>query len=64
MDIVVLLGLFFLFCTVIFVFVAIFVPELVGITGKKAKEISKSQQAESPSENRVENPPDPLAPKK
>ena len=37
------LTLFFLFITVVFIAVAIFLPEWVGITGKKAKDVLKEQ---------------------
>lgn len=35
---------FFALCTLIFVVLAIYFPEWVGITGKKALEIQKHQQ--------------------
>lgn len=35
---------FFIFITLIFVAIAFFLPEWVGITGKKAQEIIKEQQ--------------------
>ena len=38
---------FFIFVTLIFIAVAIFLPEWVGITGKKAKEIMKEQNETS-----------------
>ena len=47
MEIVLIMGLFFLLCTVIFVFIAIFLPEWVGITGKKAREVMEEQQGEN-----------------
>lgn len=51
MEIGLVMGLFFLLCTVIFVFIAIFLPEWIGITGKKAHEIMKEHvdQAHGPS---------------
>lgn len=48
MEIALVMGLFFLVCTVIFVFIAIFLPEWVGITGKKAHEIMKEHGEEPP----------------
>ena len=47
MEIVLAMGIFFIFVTVIFIAVAIFLPEWVGITGKKAKEIMKEQQGDT-----------------
>lgn len=47
MEIALIMGLFFLLCTVIFVFIAIFLPEWVGITGKKAREVMEEQQGEN-----------------
>lgn len=44
MEIALVMGLFFLLCTVIFVFIAIFLPEWVGITGKKAREVIEEHQ--------------------
>jgi lipopolysaccharide export LptBFGC system permease protein LptF len=38
---------FFIFVTMIFVVIAFFLPEWVGITGKKAREIMKEQVDES-----------------
>jgi hypothetical protein len=46
MEVAVVLGVFFLVCTLVFVFIAIFLPEWVGITGKKAKDVMKEQQGE------------------
>ncbi len=37
---------FFIIITMIFVAVAIFLPEWIGITGKKAKEIISEQQGD------------------
>jgi hypothetical protein len=42
-----IMGGFFVFVTLLFIVVAIFLPEWVGITGKKAKEIMKEQQGDS-----------------
>lgn len=56
MEIALVMGLFFLVCTMIFVFIAIFLPEWVGITGKKAHEVmrehveSASQDGKAPEE--------------
>jgi hypothetical protein len=46
MEIALIMGLFFLVCTVIFVFIAIFLPEWIGITGKKAHEIMREHVAD------------------
>ena len=48
MEILWIMGGFFIFITMIFVVFAIFLPEWVGITGNKAKEIMSHQQGESP----------------
>lgn len=45
---------FFIFITLIFVAIAFFLPEWVGITGKKAQEIIKEQQ-ETQSPNNKES---------
>lgn len=41
---------FFVFVTLVFVAVAVFFPEWVGITGKRAKEIQEHQRSDSSSE--------------
>ena len=41
------MGFFFIFVTMIFVAIAVFLPEWLGITGKKAKQIIADQQAQS-----------------
>jgi hypothetical protein len=38
------MGLFFAFITIVFIAVAYFLPEWVGITGQKALEVEKHQQ--------------------
>ena len=38
---------FFVFVTIVFMVIALFVPEWVGITGKKAREIMKEQSLDS-----------------
>ncbi len=48
MDVIVGLGIFFILITAIFIAVAFFLPEWLGITGKKAKEVIESHQAETP----------------
>ncbi|MBL7557151.1 MAG: hypothetical protein JNM24_15100 [Bdellovibrionaceae bacterium] len=50
MDIIVGLGIFFIFITAIFIAVAFFFPEWLGITGKKAKEVIESHQSETPND--------------
>lgn len=46
MGLAFVMGLFFIFLFVAFVIVAIFLPEWVGITGNKAREIMSEQQDE------------------
>lgn len=47
MDIIVALGIFFIIITAIFIAVAFFLPEWLGITGAKAKEVIQSHQSDS-----------------
>jgi hypothetical protein len=47
MEIAWILGGLFIFVTLVFVAIAFFLPEWVGITGKKAKEIMKEQSGDS-----------------
>ncbi|MFM6928612.1 MAG: hypothetical protein ACKOX6_09115 [Bdellovibrio sp.] len=49
MGIVLAMAIFFVIATAVFVAIAIFLPEWMGITGKKAKKIIEDQQ-EKPSE--------------
>ncbi|MBO9665464.1 MAG: hypothetical protein J7501_01450 [Bdellovibrio sp.] len=44
MDIVLAMSIFFVIVTMIFVAIAVFLPEWMGITGKKAKKIIEQQQ--------------------
>jgi hypothetical protein len=44
MEIALAMGVFFLVCTLVFVFIALFLPEWVGISGKKAKDVMREQQ--------------------
>ncbi len=44
MEMIFMLGGFFAFITIAFIAVAFFLPEWVGITGKKALEIEKHQR--------------------
>lgn len=44
MSLVLTMGIFFIVVTIIFVAIAIFLPEWMGITGKKAKKIIEEQQ--------------------
>ncbi len=46
MEIAIAMGLFFIVVTAIFIAVAVFLPEWVGITGKRAKEIMVEQQGD------------------
>ncbi|MBC7372208.1 MAG: hypothetical protein H7326_11615, partial [Bdellovibrionaceae bacterium] len=43
MELAIVMGVFFLVMTMIFVFIALFLPEWVGISGKKAKDIMREQ---------------------
>jgi lipopolysaccharide export LptBFGC system permease protein LptF len=45
---------FFVFVTLIFVVIALFLPEWVGITGKKAQEYIKEQAGDTPLSNEAE----------
>lgn len=58
MDIVMAMAIFFIIVTMIFISVAIFLPEWMGITGKRAKQIIAEQQAESkpPTEEKSVSP--------
>jgi hypothetical protein len=52
MELIWILIGFFALCTLVFIVIALFWPEWVGITGKKALEIQKHQQSnESDSKN-------------
>lgn len=53
MEIIWVLIGFFALVTMIFVVIAIFLPEWVGITGKKALEIQKHQQNPKTSEDKA-----------
>jgi hypothetical protein len=43
-----ILGGLFIFVTMVFIVICFFLPEWVGITGKKAKQTMKEQQGEDP----------------
>lgn len=47
MEIAWILAALFLFCTMAFVAFALFLPEWVGIQGKKAKEIENSHRIQT-----------------
>jgi len=47
MDVIVGLGIFFIIITAIFIAVAFFLPEWLGITGQKAKEVIESHKSET-----------------
>ena len=55
MEIIVVLGIFFILVTVIFIAVALFLPEWLGITGAKAKEVIKSHAGDESSEKSPSN---------
>lgn len=47
MSLVLTMSIFFIIVTLIFVLIAVFLPEWMGITGKKAKKIIEEQQDQS-----------------
>lgn len=47
MELVWIMFAFFTLITIIFVVIALYFPEWIGITGKKALEVRKHQQEES-----------------
>ena len=51
MEILWILIGFFAICTMVFIVIAIFLPEWVGITGKKALEIQQHQHGDSTESN-------------
>lgn len=55
MEIALILCGLFLFCTIGFIAIALFIPELVGIQGRKAQEIEAAQRGEAPLEP-LQNP--------
>lgn len=48
MELIWVMGLFFIFITFVFLVLAFFFPEWLGITGKKAHEVMASHQEEKP----------------
>lgn len=62
MEIISVLMVFFIIVTMIFVAVAYFLPEWLGITGKKAQDIMAHQQGEEPPATKADKSPrDPLS---
>ncbi len=55
MEIGWIMGGFFTFVTIVFIVIAVFVPELVGITGKKALQTLEEQRGDQP----TDQPPSP-----
>lgn len=53
MELVIGMGVFFIVVTLIFVFVAIYLPEWIGITGKKAHEVMKEQAGDGNSSDKT-----------
>ena len=47
MEIFIAMGVFFILVTAVFVAIAVFFPEWVGITGNRAKESMREQQGDS-----------------
>lgn len=58
MGLALAMGFFFIFVTMIFVGIAVFLPEWLGITGKKAKQIIADQQAEETKVEKTSPPSD------
>jgi hypothetical protein len=56
MDFAWILGIFFIFTTVIFMILAFFLPEWIGLSGETAKKITAHQT------DQQEEPPEALAP--
>ncbi|MCK6599374.1 MAG: hypothetical protein L6Q37_13495 [Bdellovibrionaceae bacterium] len=52
MEIIWIMGFFFIFVTFIFFVIAFFFPEWLGITGSKAKEVMRSHQEENTKESK------------
>ncbi len=52
MEIIIVMGVLFIFFTVVYIVLAIYAPEWVGITGKKAHEINQSHHSEEASDNK------------
>lgn len=46
MEIIIIMGFLFIFFTVVYVVLAIYAPEWVGITGNKAHEINRSHHTD------------------
>ncbi len=59
MEIGWIMGGFFTFVTIVFIVIAVFVPELVGITGKKALQTLEEQRGDQPAEPTPEQKPQP-----
>ncbi|MEK6773423.1 MAG: hypothetical protein AABY64_05755 [Bdellovibrionota bacterium] len=57
MEIGWILAGFFIFCTMVFIAIAFFLPEWVGITGKRAKDIIRDQQENSDDQDPPKNSP-------
>lgn len=52
MEIAFALGALFTFCILAFIALALFLPEWVGIQGKKAQEIESEHKSEAPEEKK------------
>ncbi len=59
MEIAIGMAIFFVLITAVYVAITLFLPEWVGITGNRAKEITKHQQEETNAEG---DPSAPLSP--
>lgn len=51
MEIGWIMGAFFTFVTIVFIVIAIFLPEWVGITGKKALQTMEEQRGDHPADS-------------
>lgn len=54
MEVIVGLGIFFILITAVFIAVAVFLPEWLGITGKKAKEVMESHHTQENNEEKTD----------
>ena len=58
MDIVLAMSIFFVVVTMIFIAIAVLLPEWMGITGKKAKKIIEMQKEDKPAPDSSSQEPD------
>lgn len=55
MSLILAMSIFFVVITMIFVTIALLLPEWMGITGKRAKKIIEQQQEEKPQQTAAES---------